>query len=192
MSGVPVNVHITPKIRKEIANNVKKRDYFINKISCKLEWIMAGTFSQIYIQVVFAVKGRENLIHFSWEEELYKYISGIITNKGQKLLAINGMPDHIHILMGIRPSCCLSDLVREIKKASNGFIHQKKFVRGKFQWQEGYGAFSYSHSALDNVIGYIQNQKEHHRKKIFKEEYKEFLTQYQIEHKDEYLFTWIE
>src|SRR5690606_32360203 len=192
MSGVPVNVHITPKIRKEIANNVKKRDYFINKISCKLEWIMAGTFSQIYIQVVLAVKGRENLIHFSWEEELYKYISGIITNKGQKLLAINGMPDHIHILMGIRPSCCLSDLVREIKKASNGFIHQKKFVRGKFQWQEGYGAFSYSHSALDNVIGYIQNQKEHHRKKIFKEEYKEFLTQYQIEHKDEYLFTWIE
>lgn len=188
----PVNVHITPKFRKEIANNVKKRDYFINKISCKLEWIMAGTFSQIYIQVVFAVKGRENLIHSSWEEELYKYISGIITNKGQKLLAINGMPDHIHILMGIRPSCCLSDLVREIKKASNGFIHQKKFVRGKFQWQEGYGAFSYSHSALDNVIGYIQNQKEHHRKKIFKEEYKEFLTQYQIEHKDEYLFEWIE
>ncbi|WP_408912541.1 transposase [Arenibacter sp. P308M17] len=116
----------------------------------------------------------------------------MIINKGQKLLAINGMPDHMHILLGIRPSCCLSDLVREIKKASNGFIHQKKFVRGRFQWQEGYGAFSYSHSALDNVIGYIQNQKEHHRRKIFKEEYKEFLMKYQKEHKDEYLFEWIE
>lgn len=153
---------------------------------------MAGTFSQIYIQVGFVVKGRESLIHSSWEGELQKNISGIIINKGQKLLAINGMPDHMHILLGIRPSCCLSDLVREIKKASNGFIHQKKFVRGRFQWQEGYGAFSYSHSALDNVIGYIQNQKEHHRRKIFKEEYKEFLMKYQKEHKDEYLFEWIE
>ncbi|MEZ4968640.1 MAG: IS200/IS605 family transposase [Flavobacteriaceae bacterium] len=144
------------------------------------------------MQIVFAVKGRESLIHSSWEEELYKYIAGIIANKEQKLLAINGMPDHVHILIGMRPSCCLSDLVREIKKASNGFIHQKKFVKGKFQWQEGYGAFSYSHSALDNVIGYIQNQKEHHNKKVFKEEYKEFLMKYQIEHKEEYLFEWIE
>jgi REP element-mobilizing transposase RayT len=153
---------------------------------------MPGTFSQIYIQVVFAVKGRENLIHTAWEQELYKYITGIVTNKEQKLLAINGMPDHIHFLIGMRPSCCLSDLVREIKKASNEFVNQKKFVRGKFNWQEGYGAFSYSRSALDNVIGYIQNQKEHHRKRTFKEEYKEFLTKYQIEHKDEYLFEWIE
>jgi REP element-mobilizing transposase RayT len=153
---------------------------------------MAGTFSQIYIQVVFAVKGRESLIHHSWEEELNKYITGIVTNKEQKLLAINGMPDHTHILIGMRPSCCLSDLVREIKKASNEFINQKRFVPGKFQWQEGYGAFSYSHSALDDVIAYIQNQKEHHRKKTFQEEYKEFLTKFQIEHKDEYLFEWIE
>jgi REP element-mobilizing transposase RayT len=153
---------------------------------------MPGTFSQLYIQVVFAVKGRESLIHTSWEEDLYKYITGIVTNKEQKLLAINGMPDHIHILIGLRPSCCLSDLVREIKKASNEFVNQKRFVRGKFHWQEGYGAFSYSHSALDNVIAYIQNQKEHHRKRTFEEEYKEFLTKYQIEHKDEYLFEWIE
>jgi len=153
---------------------------------------MPGTFSQIYIQIVFAVKGRESLIHTSWEEELYKYISGIVTNKEQKLLAINGMPNHIHFLIGMRPSCCLSDLIREIKKASNEFVNQKKFVRGKFHWQEGYGAFSYSHSALDNVIAYIQNQKEHHRKRSFKEEYKEFLTKYQIEHKDEYLFEWID
>lgn len=153
---------------------------------------MAGTFSQIYIQVIFAVKGRSSLINLRWEEELFKYISGIITNKGQKLLAINGMPDHIHILIGMRPSCCISDLVREIKKSSTDFIHQKKFVKGRFLWQEGYGAFSYSHSSLDNVILYIQNQKEHHRKRTFKEEYKEFLNNYQIEHKDEYLFEWIE
>src|SRR5690606_35560469 len=98
---------------------------------------MHGTFSQIYIQIVFAVKGRESLIHTSWEQELYKYISGIVTNKEQKLLAINGMPDHIHFLIGMRPSCCLSDLIREIKKASNDFVNQKKFVRGNFYWQEG-------------------------------------------------------
>lgn len=153
---------------------------------------MAGTFSQIYIQVIFAVKGRESLITISWEEELYKYITGIITNKGQKLLAINGTQDHIHFLIGMRPSCCLSDLIREVKKASNEFVNQKKYSKLKFQWQEGYGAFSYSHSALDNVIGYIQNQKEHHRKRTFQEEYKEFLTKYQIEYKDEYLFEWIE
>lgn len=102
------------------------------------------------------------------------------------------MPDHIHILIGLRPSCCLSDLVREIKKADNEFVNQKKFVRGKFHWQDGYGAFSYSHSALDNVKAYSQNQKEHHRKRTFRDEYKEFLNKYQIEHKDEYLFDWIE
>ncbi len=98
---------------------------------------MSSTFSQIYIQVVFAVKGRENLIHASWEEELYKYISGIVRNKEQKLLAINGMPDHIHILIGMKPNCCLSDLVREIKKSSNEFINEQKFLKYKFYWQEG-------------------------------------------------------
>ena len=152
---------------------------------------MPGTFSQIYIQVVFAVKGRHSLIAEQWEKELYKYLTGIITNKEQKLLAINGMPDHIHILIGMKPSCCLSDLVREVKKASNEFINHKNFSKSRFQWQEGYGAFSYSHSALDNVIRYIQNQKEHHRKRTFQEEYKEFLIKYRIEHKDEYLFDWI-
>ncbi len=135
---------------------------------------MAGTFSQIYIQVVFAVKGRESLIQASWEDELYKYIAGIVGNKEQKMLVINGMPDHIHFLIGMKPSCCLSDLVREIKKSSNDFIKDKKFSKYKFQWQEGYGAFSYSHSALDNVIAYINNQKEHHKKHSFKDEYKGF------------------
>ena len=153
---------------------------------------MAGTFSQIYIQVVFAVKGRECVIHTSWEEELYKYISGIVRNKGQKMLAINGMPDHIHFIIGMKPSCCLSDLVREIKKSSNDFINEKKFSRYKFRWQEGYGAFSYSHSALDNVIQYVNNQKEHHRIISFKEEYKEFLEKFEVEFREEYLFEWFE
>lgn len=149
---------------------------------------MAGTYSQIYIQIVFAVGHRKSLIHTSIEEEIYKYITGVITNKGQKLLAINGMPDHIHILIGMKPSCCLSDLVREIKKSSNEFINTKWPSQNKFYWQGGFGAFSYSHSALDNVIRYIQNQKRHHRKKLFKEEYKEFLRRYKVEYDDKYLF----
>jgi len=153
---------------------------------------MAGSFSQIYIQVVFAVKGRENLISLKWENELYRYITGIITNKEQKLLAINGMPDHIHILIGMKPSCCLADLVREVKKASNVYINEHRFVLGKFQWQEGYGAFSYSHSALNNVIAYIANQKEHHKKKSFREEYEDFLQKFNVDYKKEYLFEWVD
>lgn len=151
-----------------------------------------STYSQIYIQIVFAVKNRQALIASSWEEELYKYVTGIVQNKGQKMLAINGMPDHIHIFIGMKPSCCLSDLVRELKKASNGFIKEKEFSKYKFEWQEGFGAFSYSHSSLDNVIGYIKNQKEHHKKRSFKEEYIDFLEKFNIEFKDEYLFEWIE
>lgn len=149
---------------------------------------MSGTFSQIYIQLVFAVKGRNCLISNLWEEELYKYITGIVRNKEQKMLAINGMPDHVHLFIGMKPSCCLSDLVREIKKSSNDFINEKKFTNFKFQWQEGYGAFSYSHSNLDNVIKYLMNQKEHHKRKSFKDEYLEFLQKFEIEFKDEYLF----
>jgi REP element-mobilizing transposase RayT len=152
---------------------------------------MPGTFSQIYIQVVFAVKGRDCLIHSTWEDELYKYITGIVRNKEQKMLAINGMPDHIHFVIGMKPSCCLSDLVREIKKSSNEFINDKKFFNHKFSWQEGYGAFSYSHSALDNVINYVLKQKEHHRQKTFREEYVDFLKKFEVEFKDEYLFEWI-
>jgi len=152
----------------------------------------AGTFSQIYIQVVFAVKGRNNLIHTQWEEDVYKYITGIVQNKGQKMLAINGMPDHIHFLIGMKPSCCLSDLVREIKKSSNSYIKEKNFVKSKFEWQSGFGAFSYSRSALDNVIAYINRQKKHHKKQAFKEEYISFLQKFQVDYKDEYLFEWIE
>lgn len=153
---------------------------------------MPGTFSQIYIQIIFAVKGRNSLISSTWEEDLYKYISGIVQNKKQKMLAINGMPDHIHFLIGMRPACCLSDLIREVKKSSNTFIKEEGFTRYKFEWQDGYGAFSYSHSALDNVIAYIRNQKEHHKKRSFKDEYKEFLNKFQVDFKDEYLFDWID
>ncbi len=152
----------------------------------------SSTFSQIYIQIVFAVKGRQSLIHASWEDDLYKYITGIVQNKGQKMLAINGMPDHIHLLIGMKPSCNLSNLVREIKKSSNVFIQEKKFSPHTFKWQPGFGAFSYSHSALDNVIAYIVNQKNHHKKHTFKEEYTQFLERYKVEYRKEYLFEWID
>jgi putative transposase len=153
---------------------------------------MSSTFSQIYIQVVMAVKGRNSLISQTWEEELYKYITGIISNKNQKLIAINGAEDHIHILIGMKPSCCLSDLIREVKKSSNAFVKEKRFTKFKFDWQDGYGAFSYSQSALDNVIAYIQNQKEHHKKKTFKQEYIGFLKKFQIEYDEKYLFEWVD
>jgi putative transposase len=153
---------------------------------------MADTYSQIYIQIVFAVKNRKALIKFEWEEQLYKYITGTITNKGQKLIAINGTSSHIHIFIGMKPSCCLSDLVREIKKSSNEFIQEKRFTPFKFEWQSGYGAFSYNHSQLDNVYNYILNQKEHHKKKTFKDEYLDFLKYFQIDYKEEYLFEWID
>ncbi|RKD86033.1 IS200/IS605 family transposase [Mangrovibacterium diazotrophicum] len=153
---------------------------------------MADTFSQIYIQVVFAVQNRNALIHRDWEEELFKYITGIVSNKGQKLLAINGTADHIHFLIGMRPSCCLSDLVREIKKSSNDFLKEKEFTKFRFRWQEGFGAFSYSRSQLSDVIQYIQSQKEHHKRKTFKEEYLAFLKAFEVEYKTEHLFQWIE
>jgi len=153
---------------------------------------MPGTYSQIYIQIVFAVKGRNSLINSSWEERLYKYITGIVQNKGQKLIAINGMPDHIHIFIGMKPSCCLSDLVREIKKSSNEFIKEENFSLQKFNWQDGYGSFSYGQSQIDDVVKYIMNQKIHHQKKTFKQEYIDFLKKFKIEYEDKYLFEWIE
>jgi len=147
---------------------------------------MADSFSQIYIQLVFVVRHREKLIQNAWEEELFKYITGIITAKGQKLMAINGVEDHIHILIGMKPSCRLSDLVKEVKFSSGGFINDKKFCKKPFRWQEGYGAFSYSQSAVKNVINYINNQKEHHRKTTFEEEYREFLRKFDIEFQKRY------
>jgi len=151
---------------------------------------MGSTYSQIYIQVVFAVKGRNNLIQPDWEERLYQYITGIVQNKSQKMLAINGVSNHIHFLIGMQPSCCLSDLVREIKKSSNKFVNENKYCRPLFSWQEGFGAFSYSLSQRDHVIQYIHKQKEHHRKKTFREEYTALLRKFEIEYKEEYLFDW--
>lgn len=149
----------------------------------------SGTFSQIYIHLIFAVRGRESAISSVWEESLYKYITGIVQNKGHKMLAINGMPDHIHILIGFKPSGCLSDLVREIKKSSNTFVNEN-YTRARFQWQAGYGAFSYSHSALDKVISYIINQKAHHTVKTFKEEYVGLLKKFEVSYDDQFLFEW--
>src|SRR5690606_20224593 len=149
---------------------------------------MANTYSQIYLQIVFAVKGRENLIHHNRKEELYKYITGIVTNEGQKLIAINGMPNHIHILVGLKPSKSLSDLVRDIKANSSRFINEKRWVNGKFEWQNGFGAFSYGHSQLTRIINYIQDQEKHHTKLSFKEEYSEFLKLYNVDFNPDYIF----
>lgn len=153
---------------------------------------MSQTFSQIYIQIVFAVQGRQNLIQKSWKDELHKYLSGIITGKNQKSIIINGMPDHIHAFVGLRPSMAISDLVREMKNNSTNFINDRTFVKGKFSWQEGYGAFSYSHSQMDNVYNYILNQEEHHKTKTFKQEYIQFLNSFGINYDEKYLFEWIE
>lgn len=153
---------------------------------------MAGTFSQIYIQLVFAVKGRENLLQKPWRDEVFKYISGIIKGKNQKPIIVNGVSDHVHVFVGIRPSMSISDLVRDIKNNSSNFINEHKFIKGKFSWQEGYGAFSYSHSQIKNVYEYIANQEEHHRKKTFKEEYLDFLRKFEIEYNEKFLFEWIE
>jgi putative transposase len=150
-----------------------------------------STYSQLYIQIVFAVKARQSLIRSDVEERVYKYITGIVKGKGQKLLAINGMPDHVHIFISIGPDCSISDLVREVKKASNAFINENKLASARFQWQEGYGAFSYSHSHIDKVVKYILNQKEHHKTFSFRDEYVDMLKEFKIRYEDKYLFEWI-
>jgi REP element-mobilizing transposase RayT len=153
---------------------------------------MAGTYSQIYIQIVFAVKGRQNLLAKEWRQDVFKYISGIIKNKEQKPIIVNGVDDHAHIFVGLKPSMTLSDLVRDVKNNSTNFINENKWITGKFSWQEGYGAFSYSHSQIETVYNYILNQEKHHNKQTFKDEYLDFLTKFEIEHDVKYLFEWIE
>ncbi len=153
---------------------------------------MANTFSQIYIQTVFAVNGRLSLIRNEFKDELFKYITGIVRNNGHKLISINGMPDHIHILIGLKPVMALADLVRDIKADSSNFVNKKRWVRGKFSWQEGYGAFSYGHSQLDTIVRYIENQERHHKRRTFKDEYLNFLRSFEIEFNDKYLFKFIE
>jgi putative transposase len=149
---------------------------------------MANTFTQIHIHAVFSVQNRECIIGNQWKDELYKYISGTLQNHHHKLLAINGMPDHLHILFGMRPTQSLSDLLQDIKGSSSKWINNRKFVRGKFSWQEGYGAFSYSKSQLPQVIQYIERQQEHHKKKYFIEEYKELLDGFGVEYDEQFIF----
>ena len=148
---------------------------------------MPNTYSQLYVQIVFAVKGRQAFIKETFREELQKYISGIIAEKKQKLYAIYCMPDHVHILVSIKPDIAVSDLVRDIKANSSSFIKEKDFVKD-FSWQTGFGAFSYSKSQSLNVVDYILNQPDHHKRKTFKEEYIEFLEKFGIDFKEEYLF----
>jgi REP element-mobilizing transposase RayT len=153
---------------------------------------MANTYSQIYIQTVFVVDGRLSLIRPEFREELYKYLTGIISNQRQKLIAINGMSDHVRILIGLRPAMALADLVREIKTSSADFINRKKWVRGRFSWQEGYGAFSYGHSQLGTIVRYIQNQEQHHRRRTFKDEYLTWLRKFEVSFDERYIFKFVE
>lgn len=147
-----------------------------------------GTFTQIYIQLIFSPLYREALLHPHIRPEVFSYMSGIITNLGHKSIIVNGMADHVHLFIGLNPKLSISETVKEIKRASSLFINQQKFFPGKFQWQSGYGGFSYSQSQIERVYQYILNQQKHHKKKSFKEEYMGFLKKYDIEFENQYLF----
>jgi REP element-mobilizing transposase RayT len=153
---------------------------------------MANTYTQIYIQAVFAVKGRHNLLQKPWRQEVFKYIAGIIEGKGQKSIVVNGVADHVHVFIGLKPTIAVSDLLRDVKNSSSKFINEQKFLQSKFEWQAGFGAFSYANSQVDQVYQYIFNQEEHHRTKTLKEEYIAFLEKLQIEFNESYLFDWLE
>ena len=149
---------------------------------------MPNTFSQIYLQFVFAVQHRQCVIPSAHKEEIHKYITALVQNRKSKMLAINSMPDHIHIFVGFKPNVLISDFVKEIKVESNNFINNKDWIKGKFSWQEGYGVFSYSHSQIGSVIRYVQNQEKHHQKKTFRQEYLEFLEKFDLPFDEKYLF----
>jgi putative transposase len=147
---------------------------------------MANTYTQIYLQFVFAVQNKVSLIQSDWKDELYKYITGIVQNNKHKLIAINGMPNHLHVFVGYKPHQLIPDLLQDIKGSSSGWINSRNLVKGKFRWQEGYGAFSYSHSHLDNVAKYIMNQEKHHKKRTFGEEYIELLKKFNVVYDEKY------
>lgn len=151
--------------------------------------IMPNTYTQIHIQYVFAVKNRTALINRSWKSELEKYITGIVQNQGHKMLQIICQPDHIHLLIGLRPNISISELAQKIKVESSIWIKEQKFCPSPFYWQEGYGAFSYGNSQVSDVIRYIQNQEIHHRKESFLDEYKRFLKVFDIHWDEKYVFT---
>ena len=153
---------------------------------------MANTYTQIHIHTIFAVQNRMSLIKKSWQEQLYKYIITIIQKRGHKVLAIGGMPDHIHILFGFRPTQALSNLIQEVKRDSSEWITLQRLSMGRFSWQEGYGAFSYSKSHISQVANYIETQQEHHKKRTFLDEYKKILKDFDLEYDEQYIFKQIE
>ena len=148
---------------------------------------MANTFTQIYLHMVFAVQNRISLIQPEWKDELYKYITGIVQNNGHKLIAINGMPNHLHVAVGYKPHQLIPGLLQDVKGSSSKWINEKKFVKGKFNWQEGYGAFSFSHSHIDRVVKYINNQEQHHKRQTFHDEYLQLLKKYDVTFDERYL-----
>jgi REP element-mobilizing transposase RayT len=149
---------------------------------------MANTYTQIHIQAVFAVQNRDCVIRPAWKSDLYKYITGIVQKNNHKMLAINGMPDHVHIFFGMRPDQSLSDLMQHIKSNSSKWINEKEFIKERFSWQEGYGGFSYRKSDVPSVIQYIRNQEVHHKKVRFFEEYKNLLSEFEIDYDERYMF----
>jgi len=153
---------------------------------------MANTYTQIHLQLIFAVQNRISIISNSWEDRLYMYITGIIQNHQHKVLAINGMLDHIHILIGMRPNQSISDLLQDVKGDSSRWINENKLTDGKFSWQEGFGAFSYSKSQVSTVANYIEKQKQHHRIDSFINEYKGILLEFEVGFNERYLFTSVE
>jgi putative transposase len=153
---------------------------------------MPNTFSQIYLQFVFAVQHRQALIPKEHKEELHKYITGLVQNRNAKMIAVHCMPDHAHIFVGPKPTVYIPDFIKEIKVESNEFINSKKWVKGNFKWQEGYGVFSYSHSHIDRVAKYVLNQEAHHKKKTFRQEYHEFLDRFAIPYEEKYLFDFMD
>lgn len=153
---------------------------------------MANTYTQLHIQFVFAVQNRMSLIQSSWEEELFKYTTGIVQNHKHKMIAINGMPDHIHLFVGLHPTQSISSFMQVVKGESSGWINQRGFVKGKFKWQVGYGAFSYGHSQVSQVYNYVMSQKAHHKKRSFLDEYTELLKKFDISYDPKYIFQPIE
>ena len=158
----------------------------------EIEKKMANTFTQIYIHFVFAVQNRASLIQLEWKDQLYKYITGIVQKNGHKLIAINGVANHIHIFVGYKPHQLIPELMQDVKGSSSKWINEKKIVKGKFSWQEGYGAFSYSHSQIDQVVRYINNQEKHHKKQTFQEEYELLLKKFNIQFDEKYILKDVE
>jgi len=148
---------------------------------------MANTYTHMYIQFVFAVQNRMSMIQASWKSELFIYMTGIIQNNKHKLIAINGMPNHVHVFIGNKPHQLIPDLMQDIKGSLSFWINKKGFITGKFSWQNSYGAFSYSQSHIDRVAKYIRDQEQHHKKKTFKEEYLDFLNKYNVEYDEPYV-----